>query len=127
MQNPQITTRLTGAILLGVAVLSGCSASPTVDEQFVGESLATVRSASTDRVLLIYDLSTPVLGIAASYNASSPDDLWVVVSACESDRRDEDAPLPVGIVSSDAYTAEISEKASSGDFNSLLLECSGEG
>ena len=106
------------ALLGAVLMLGGCASS----EPLVGRTLEDVRAAIDERMLVIYDLSAPVLGIEGSYSELDPQWSWSVITACGETTMTARDPLPIGVIPADEYAA-LAERAETGVFDELLVEC----
>ena len=88
-------------------------------------SLDHVGQVLSNRTLIIYDLSFPILGIDASFDGNdiAGRSEWLVVTACGATTDIELSNVAVGILPKVNVDAVIDADASSGSFDKLLTEC----
>lgn len=106
--------------------LAACTEKPPTelpaDSSTVGESLSYATEELTAPVLVTYELSLPVVGVAASYSSTddgaTEDGDWTVIVDCS----DAQAAV-VGIIPSSRVSAKGLEQALEGKFDHLLVEC----
>ena len=110
-----------------VLLLAACtthvssSSSPTPERPVVGGTLGEARSTLDAETLLIYDVSSAVAGVPASYDAGR-DDTWMVVAHCAA----PDAEA-LAIIPPEAATDPVRRNAERGGYDHLLVECGAGG
>ncbi|GAB3819056.1 hypothetical protein GCM10028820_22440 [Tessaracoccus terricola] len=72
---------------------------------------------------VIYDLSTPVLGLDPTYTSLQAS-AFTVVSACGLDTDHGGDVVPLGVIPTAELSDDVRSRAASGEFDSLLAECS---
>ncbi|CAN5436544.1 hypothetical protein BH09ACT4_BH09ACT4_18090 [soil metagenome] len=89
-----------------------------VADEFVAGSLEQARSERSGDTLVIYDLSSPILDLPASYNGGADESQWIVVVACGPAKHPA-----VGVVPRSGADSDVLGRARDGGYDSLLLEC----
>ncbi len=118
LARPEPSVRHSAGFVVGVlaiGALVGCTSSVPLAESRVGMSLAAESPVGE----IVYDLSFPILGLEAAFNGGSARGLWTVVADCTADDRHAFSVIPSSNASS-----ELIGKASTGEFDNLLVECS---
>ena len=84
----------------------------------VGQTLFDAMHNTKSETILTYDLSKPVLDAEASYNKTDQGN-WVVIVQCTAAPGVE----ALGVIPKLSASDSLLQRAKSGDFRSLLVEC----
>ncbi|MFB8189275.1 hypothetical protein ACFC14_08100 [Microbacterium sp. NPDC055988] len=125
--HPFGTRAIVAAFLVSLLALAGCqSGEPYEADRLVGRTLSDLPE-ERDYAWLIYDLSFPILGIEPTYEDSDKKDDWAIVAACNGGEESSTLgeSLALGVIPRDEFES-VREAASNREFNSLLIECSGQ-
>jgi hypothetical protein len=114
-------------ILIGVALLVGCTAEPAVaPADLIGATLDTLTEGpGADATLLVQDAS-PRVGAAPSYTGEPAlDAAWQIVAICTSDENvAASAQIEVAVLPDDLVTPAVEADVASGAFRDAV-DCAG--
>ncbi|TRY17398.1 hypothetical protein FOJ82_12730 [Tessaracoccus rhinocerotis] len=111
-----------GVGLAAAFVLAGCG-SPPPAEPLVGMTVLQVEATLPDATLVIYDVSTPVLGLDPTFT-NLRGGAFTVISACGGMTDSAQEVVPLAVIPTTEVTEQIRERANAGRFDDQLSECS---